>query len=249
MAGAALATNNSSNVTLSNSIIHDTDFEAAYIFGDGSPVKDVSGTTVNVLEQHDHERASASAAASMGVQPDGIVISRAIGGTVSGNTLNGIDRDFLKLESVQNFIVSNNTATTGRIGYPAMQISPMYARHDLPSVNIRVTGNRFTGPGWGGGIQVNSDDSLTQVAKDIEVDHNTIVAAGSMANGMIFDGNAGLYNINIHDNDINSTTNLALNGYEGGGTGLILNNNRHNGTTMPNVSMPGAFPAHTQFYN
>jgi hypothetical protein len=50
------------------------------------------------------------------VQPDSIVISRAIGGTVSGNTMNCVDRDFVKLDADQNFAVANNAIATGRIG-------------------------------------------------------------------------------------------------------------------------------------
>jgi hypothetical protein len=57
--------------------------------------------------------------------------------------MNGVDRDFVKLESDQNFVAANNTIATGRIGYPAIQISPWYTRHDLHSMNIRVTGNHI----------------------------------------------------------------------------------------------------------
>ena len=54
------------------------------------------------------------------------------------------------------------------------------------------------------------------------------------------DGNTGLYKIDIHDNAINWTTKLAIYGW-GGGHWFVLQNNRHDGTTMSNVSVPGAF--------
>jgi hypothetical protein len=84
LAGAALATNNSSSVTLSNSNIYDTDFEAAYIYGDGSPLKEISGTNINITNNTITDLESPAGAEAVGVQPDSIVISRAIGGTVSG---------------------------------------------------------------------------------------------------------------------------------------------------------------------
>lgn len=124
LAGAALATNNSSSVTLSNSNIHDTDFEAAYIYGDGSPLKEISGTNINITNNTITNLESPAGAEAVGAQPDSIVISRAIGGTVSGNTMNGVARDFVKLESDQNFVVANNTIATGRIGYPRSRFHP-----------------------------------------------------------------------------------------------------------------------------
>jgi hypothetical protein len=262
--GAAVATNNSSNVTVSNSNIHDTDFEAVYIYGDGLPVKDVSGTNINVINNTiTNLRApiaagntvNADGSLGTGKQPDGIVISRAIGGNVSGNTLNGVDRDFLKLESVQNFVVSSNSVANGRVDYPAVQISPVYSRHDLPSSNIRVTGNHLSGPGFFNGVQINSDDTLASVAKNIEIDHNVIISKGSMVFGVLADGDAGLDTISIHDNMIVGTSSFAIY-VSGGGTALSIVGNRSSGAVgqwhlghsfalwgaaLQDVALPGAF--------
>jgi hypothetical protein len=251
IAGAAVATNMSSNITISSNNLHDSDFELAYIYGDGSPLAEVSGSNVNIIGNtitNVHAPVGAGESATGGAEPDGIVISRANGGSVSGNTLNGIDRDFLKLESDQNFTIANNTASNGTgIGYPAMQISPWYTRHDLHSINIRVTGNHFSGPGFFNAVQVNSDDTQANVAQNIEVDHNTITANG-MTFGVQADGNAGLNNISIHDNAIAGTSSFALYVW-GGGTTLSMQANTHAGIAMSNVSVPGAFASATYLQN
>jgi hypothetical protein len=233
IAGAAVATNMSSNVTLSNSNVHDSDFEALYAFGDGAPVANVSGSNVNVTN-NTITNVHAPAAAG-GTQPDGIVISRAVGGTVTGNTSNNTDRDFLKLEGDQNFTVSGNTASTGVVGYPVLALQPYVNRHDLGSRHIRVTGNTLSGPGFEEGVQINSSSTTTNAAQDIEVDHNTIISGGSIKYGVLADGTVGLNGINIHDNDISGTLNWAIR-IGGGGTTLSIQANRHNGNAMPNVT-------------
>ena len=53
--GAAIATNNSSTVAIVNNDIHDTNFEAAYIYGSTAPYRDVSGSDITITGNRDCE--------------------------------------------------------------------------------------------------------------------------------------------------------------------------------------------------
>jgi hypothetical protein len=192
------------------------------------------------------------------VQPDSIVISRAIGGTVSGNTMNGVDRDFVKLESDQNFVVANNTIATGRIGYPAIQISPWYTRHDLHSMNIRVTGNHILVLA---SLTVSKSTRTTRLRRSRRTSKSittrsplrpragrTVPVRGTCCSACRLTATQGSTRSPFTTTPITGTTSYAIYVWVGG-TGLSFQNNMHGESALSNLSVPGAFSCCTYTRN
>jgi hypothetical protein len=208
-------------------------------------VPDVSGSNINVVGDTITNIRSPSAAGA--TNPNGIVISRATSGSVIGNTFTNTDRDSVKMEADQNFTVSGNTGSAGTVGidYPVIALQPYHDHHNLGSRHIRITDNHWSGPGHQAGVQINSSDTTTLAAQDIEVDHNTL--GGSLVYGVLMDGRVGLNQINVHDNTITGTSTAAIY-VNGGGSNLAMNTNTHGGNGLPNVNIAGSF-LQSQFYN
>jgi hypothetical protein len=256
VAGAAVATNNSSDVTLTNDYAHDTFWELFVLFGSTSPVfAPVAGTNINIVNCTLLNINAPAAASAQGYNPNGMAISRATGGSVQGCTSTNTDRNFLKMEGVQGvdaahpFEAFNNTILSQNpaVLYPAFSHQPTFGHHDRGCRWIRTHNNTVSGPGVWFGYQVNSSDTTANAARDIEIDHNSYTGGTGGYGGVLIDGSVGLTNISIHDNDFNATANAAVY-VNGGGTGYSLVNNRHNGVTMTDRVVPGAFSEST-WYN
>jgi hypothetical protein len=120
--GAAIATNGSSQITISDNWLHDSFWELAYIYGSINPFALTSGQNVVITDNTVDDVHAPAAANGLGINPDAIVISRMNGGVISGNAVDGIDRCGMKLESIRNINVMYNTTTNATLDYPGIQL-------------------------------------------------------------------------------------------------------------------------------
>lgn len=262
--GAAVATIDSSVVTLDHCYAHDTNFELLYAHGTivgGPGFQAQSGTDITV---------TFCVLTNIGVtgagyeKADGIVLSRVLNYAIDDNKMtSGFNRCFTKIESSSNGEVRRNNltrlvrgTTDGDTGYPAFQFAPFITSVvgvglNLPSSDIDIADNVVVSldSAWLSGVQLNSANAVSTAAslmKNVTVHGNTF---SGVHFGVLSDG-GGLDNINIHDNAFNnldlvtpdvSTGSAAI--YQNG-TGINTfqqANNTHDGVTMASTLDTGAF--------
>jgi hypothetical protein len=170
------------------------------------------------------------------------VLSRVDGFNFCNNTGNSLDRDLIKAESCKNGTIHHNTIAGGdaTLGYSGIHLAMLPIDNSVPTENIRIYENTHNSGGHHNAIQVNSSDSLTNVTKNIEIDHNHI---NGLAYGIEADGLLGVNNLNIHHNDFATISSAPIDLFCGG-TGLFVNNNtKAGGVALSNqpTSITGSF--------
>lgn len=256
--GAAMATIDSSIVTLNNSNVHDTNFESIYATATTIPFSTNGGHDITVSG---NTLARIGVVAGSGCSPncaesDGIVVSRATTVRINHNTLNGVDRCMVKIEGSNDVQVDDNTASGGRVQYPGIQFQAeswpgLPGPPRVANVNVSVYNNTISGDGFQAGVQINSSSTVQSMAKNFDVFGNTVTHTSI---GVLADGSTGLDNIAIHDNTFNQIDGssyaahpaLYLNG--GGINGFTESGNTHDGAAMAPFAYAGAFSA-SRFFN
>jgi hypothetical protein len=231
--GAAVATNDSSYITVDNNYHHEGNFELAYIYGSIVPYSTRSGSNITITNNRLVNITTGTNCSPSCAEADGIVVSRADTVTIAYNTINGVQRCWAKIEGSQNVNIHHNIAQGGKVGYPALQVAPAGANgaRNIANVNITIDSNSITGPNWELGVQINSSDTLSSIAKNITIRNNTISSVGS---GVLMDGNVGLDTISISQNTFNS---MGVNAIyvNGGGTNLGITGNTRDSRAIQDV--------------
>ena len=154
------------------------------------------------------------------------MLSRVNGRIVSGNSIDGVDRDLVKIESSQNVLIDQQQR--GERSSPISRHPDRKRSDNLPNVNITITNNTISAPGFLAGVQINSSSSSPSMAKNIIVSGNTI---RGVTYGVLTDGDVGLDTIGVTGNLFHNIGSQAI--YQnGGGTNLTFESNSVDGRQL-----------------
>jgi hypothetical protein len=172
--GACVATNNVAKVRVTNCVADSCNFELAFVYGN------TNGASFFAGHQLLNNRITSCGSGHASVNSDAMLLHSPENFIVSGNVVNGVERDGVKCEYPRRGVISGNSFQNSTLGFCGVQLQST-------SSHVAISGNQCYNVGLG--VQLDMASSAMS-ATGISITGNTIETTthATIADGILVTG-------------------------------------------------------------